>query len=237
MHYAGDAELVAASIVALHEDADGVASSLGVEHAGRSADAAFELVADHTRAAPDVTFFDRAGVGDIEGVEGVFWLDVKSVDVVEPAVPSFGDHGQRPEVAFHVRRAVFELPGNDGVAHDADAVRVGDHHGAVEEAGIVDPRGAGHFTITVKRKPGGEDGVVGSFSARMDGGHAGTHRSLADYEFAFAGDERGVSDFDALDVGDGVVGAGIAIEWDAEIAGSGLGLGGSCDCENEGYER
>ena len=44
--------------------------------------------------------------------------------------------------------------------------------------------------------------------------------------FPLAGDERGVSDFDALDVGDGVVGAGSAIEGDAEIAGAGLGLGG-----------
>jgi hypothetical protein len=233
---AGDAELVAASVVALDEDADGIASSLGFEHAGRGADAAFELIADHAGATADIAFFDRAGVGDVEGVEGVFGLDVKSVDVVEPAVPGFGDHGQRPEVAFHVGRAVLDLPGNDGVAHDSDAVRVGDHYGAGEEAGVVDPGGAGHLTVAVEGEPGGEDGVVGSFAARMNGGDAGAHGSLADYEFAFAGDERGVSDLDAFDVGDGVVAAGSAIEGDSEIAGAGLGLGASGDRKNEGCD-
>ena len=101
---AGDAELIAASVVALHEDADGVASGFGVEHAGGGADAAFEFVADHACAAADVAFFDGAGVGGVEGVPGVFGMDVESVDVVELAVPGFGDDGQRPPVAFHVGR-------------------------------------------------------------------------------------------------------------------------------------
>ena len=45
----------------------------------------------------------------------------------------------------------------------------------------------------------------------------------------FAGDERGVADFDSADVGDGVVGAGSAVEGDAEIAGARLGLGGGSE--------
>jgi hypothetical protein len=60
----------------------------------------------------------------------------------------------------------------------------------------------------------------------MDGGDSGADGALADDEFAFAGDERGVSDFDAFYVSDGVVGAGSAVEGDAEIAGARLGLGG-----------
>ena len=59
----------------------------------------------------------------------------------------------------------------------------------------------------------------------MNGGDAGADRAFADFEFAAAGDERGVSDFYAFDVGDGVIRAGCAVEGDAEIAGSGLGLG------------
>ena len=202
---AGDAELIAASVVALHENADGVASGFGVEHARGRSDAAFEFVADHAGAAADVAFFDRAGVGDVEGVEGVFGVDVESVDVVEPAVPGFGDHRQRPPVTFHVWRAVFHLPGDDGVADYADAVRVGDHDRTVEKAGIFDPGGAGHLAIAVEREPGGEDGVITGLAAGMDGGDAGAHRSFADYEFAAAGDERGVADLDTLHVGDGVV--------------------------------
>jgi len=58
----------------------------------------------------------------------------------------------------------------------------------------------------------------------MNGGDAGTNGTFANFEFAFAGDERGVADFDSLHVGDGVVGAGCAVEGNAEITGARLGL-------------
>jgi hypothetical protein len=58
----------------------------------------------------------------------------------------------------------------------------------------------------------------------MNRGNAGAHRAFADYEFATAGDERGVADLDPADIGNGVVGAGSTVERDAEIAGAGLGL-------------
>jgi hypothetical protein len=57
---AGDAELLARSIVTLHEDANRIASCVGVEHAGTGSNPAFEVVADHTRAAANIAFFDRA---------------------------------------------------------------------------------------------------------------------------------------------------------------------------------
>jgi hypothetical protein len=59
----------------------------------------------------------------------------------------------------------------------------------------------------------------------MDGGNAGADRAFSDFELAAAGDESGVSDFDAVDVGDGIIRAGVAVEGDAKVAGSGLGLG------------
>ncbi len=62
-------------------------------------------------------------------------------------------------------------------------------------------------------------------AAGKNGGDAGADRTFSDFEFAAAGDERGVSDFDAFDVGDGVVRAGCAVEGNAEVAGTGLGLG------------
>ena len=239
---AGDAKLLARSVVALHEDADRVASGFCVEHARTRSDSALEFVADHARAAADVAFFDGPGVSDVEGVPGVFGLHVESVDVVEIAVPGFGDDRKRPPVAFHIGRAVLDLPGDDGVANHANAVRVGDHDGAIEESGVVDPGCAGHFAVAVEREPGGENGVVAGLSARMNGGDAGAHRAFADFEFAFAGDERGVADLDSFDVGDGIVGAGSAVEGNAEIAGAGLGLsrhslgrddGGQSGDENE----
>ena len=45
------------------------------------------------------------------------------------------------------------------------------------------------------------------------------------FSLPLAGDERRFAYFYAFDVGDGVVCAGRAVEGDAQIAGSGLGLG------------
>ena len=47
----------------------------------------------------------------------------------------------------------------------------------------------------------------------------------ADLQFSFTGDERGVADGDAGDVGDGVERAGRAVKGNAEIAGARLGGG------------
>jgi len=171
-------------------------------------------------------------------VPGVFGTDVESVDVVEIAVPSLGYYGKRPPVAFHVGFSVLDFPCDDGVADYANAVRVCDHDGAVEKAGVVDPGGSGHFSVTVQSEPGGEDGVIAGFPAGMDGGDAGADWTFADYQFAFAGDERGVAYFYSFDVGDGVVGAGSAVEGNSEIAGSGLGLGeclGAREDEQDGF--
>jgi len=59
----------------------------------------------------------------------------------------------------------------------------------------------------------------------MDGGDAVADRAFSYFEFAVAGDERGVSYFDTVDVGYGVIRAGCTVEGDAKVAGSGLGLG------------
>src|SRR5258708_7258793 len=102
---------------------------------------------------------------------------------------------------------------------------VGDHDGAVEEAGVFEPGCAGHLSVAVKGEPGAEDGVVGVLSTRMNGGDAGADGALSYFEFAAAGGERGVSYFYAFDVGDGVVLAGRAVEGDSQVAGSGFRLG------------
>ena len=75
------------------------------------------------------------------------------------------------------------------------------------------------------------------FPARKNGGDAGADWAFSDFEFAAAGDERGVSDFDAFDVGDGVVRAGRAVEGNAQIAGSGLGLGEGRECRRREERR
>ena len=63
---AGDAQIVARPVIALHEHADRVAAVLGIEAARRGADAALVAVADHAGAAADAAFLDGAGVRRIE---------------------------------------------------------------------------------------------------------------------------------------------------------------------------
>src|SRR5579864_135515 len=117
-------------------------------------------------------------------MEGIFGPHVKSVDVVEVAVPGFGNDGERPPVAFHVGSAVLHLPGNDGVANDSYAMGIGNHDWAIEESRIVDPGCAGHLAIAVEGEPCRENGIVAGFATRMDGGDAGANWTLADFKFS-----------------------------------------------------
>src|SRR6266699_4646457 len=109
----------------LHEDAHGERAEFRVELARRSANTTLEAVANHPRAAAHIAFFDRSSVRGIDRVESMLRFDVETVDVVEPAIPGFRDDGKRPPVALGIGRAVRDAPWNDGVADDADAVRVG----------------------------------------------------------------------------------------------------------------
>src|SRR5208337_605485 len=131
------------------------------------------------------------------------------------AIPGFGYDGQCPPVAFHTRLAAFDFPSDDGVAHNAYAVGVRDHDGAIEEAGVFEPCSASHFSVAIEGEPATEDCVSGTLAAGEDGGYSGADGTLSYFEFAAARDQRGVAYFDAFDVGNGVVGAGFAIEGDA----------------------
>ena len=158
--------------------------------------------------------------------KGVLGLHVEAVHVVQVAVPGLGHHGERPPAeGGRPGAALLELPGDDGVAHHAHAVGVGDHDGGREEARLLEPGGAGHFAVAVEGEPSAEDGVGVGPSPGEDGGHPRPHRALAHHQLALALDDRAVPDLDALDVGDGVLGAGSAVEGYAEVAGPGLALG------------
>ena len=120
---------------------------------------------------------------------------------------------------------MLELPVDHGVAHDADAVGVGDHHRAVEKSGFLDPCGAGHLAIAIFGEPSGKDRIHGALPARENRRHARADRPNANLQFSFAGNQRAIADFDALHIGDGIERARRAFKWHAEIAGS---LGAAC---------
>src|SRR5688572_32289912 len=51
------------------------------------------------------------------------------------------------------------FPLDDGIAHDANAVRIRDRDWPLEHAALLDPRRAGHFAVAVEREPGSEHGI------------------------------------------------------------------------------
>src|SRR6202035_6190764 len=83
----GDPQIVPRAVIALYEYAHRVAAILRLQAARRSADPALVAVAYHAGAAADAAFFDGSGMRAVEGMQHMLWLDVKSVDVVQPAVP------------------------------------------------------------------------------------------------------------------------------------------------------
>src|SRR6516162_3695659 len=188
-------QLFASSVVTLHQHSDGVAPSIGVQHARTRPDPALELVANHAGAAAHIALLHWTGMSRVESMPRVFRLHVKSVDVVEVSVPRLGDDRQRPPVALHIRRSSLYLPGDDRVAHDSDAMSIRDHHWTIQKSRVVHPCRPGHFTIAVECEPGGKYRVVTVLSARMDRRDAGAHRSFSYLELALPGDQGRVPNF------------------------------------------
>src|SRR5262249_28447407 len=148
----------------------------------RRADAAGELETGHAGAAADVALGHPAAFGGIERLEDVLLLDVEAERVVEVAVVGFGDDRQRPVL---LALDVLGQPLDGAVADGADAGGVGQHDRAFEEAGLLDPGGAGHLAVAVEREPAGEDRVAAIlFAARQYSRDAGPHRPFTDLQLA-----------------------------------------------------
>ena len=173
--------------------------AFALELARSGARAALELVADHARAAADAAFLHRAALGAVERVESVLVLHVEAVHVVEVAVVGLGHDRQAPPIPGSVRRAVGDAPFDHGVAHDADAVGVGQHDRAFEKAALLDPGHAGHLAVAVEAEPTGENRMIqrAFLAARQDRGDARADRTDADFQLAFALDQRGEAHLDA----------------------------------------
>ncbi len=206
---ARDRQLIAASTVALHEHSDGIRARFS----RRGADAAFEPVADHSGSTADCAFGDSPGAGSIKRGGNVFRLHVESVDVIQKSVEGFRNYWQIPQIES---RAALQVPLDIRVSHDAYAVRVGDHHGAVEESGFFDPGGSGHLAVAILRIPSGECGIGERLSAGENDRDAGANIGSLN--------QRCVADLNSGDVRDGVQRAGCSIERNAEIARSRLCL-------------
>ena len=96
----------------------------------------------------------------IESVKSILGFHVESVDVIQIAVPGLGHNWQGPRIPVLVRPMMFQTPGDHRITNDADAVRIRDHHGALEKTRLFDPGRAGHLAVAVLGEPSGKDRVV-----------------------------------------------------------------------------
>src|SRR5829696_8844030 len=103
-------------------------------------------------------------------------MHVKSIDVVELTVPCLGYDRQRPPIATEIGSTLFDTPADDGIARDANTMRVRQYDWSFELAGLVDPCRARHFPIAIQREPAAEHGGTKTGStARQDCRDAGAH--------------------------------------------------------------
>src|ERR1700741_1052456 len=201
----GNTEILPRAVIALHEYTDGVAAVLLGKLARRGANPSLEPVANHAGAATNRAFFYRPATSGFDGVKGGLRLYVKPIDVVQPAVPRLRDDRQRPPIVVRPDFAVRDCPLDNRVAHDADAVCVGDHHGSDQKTGFFDPGGSSHFSLSMERPPACEQaGVAHILSARENCSNSRTHWPLANLELAFTGNERAVAYRHSGHVSDGV---------------------------------
>jgi hypothetical protein len=158
-------------------------------------------MARHPGATSDVAFADSPAGRAVECGERMCCRDVKPVDVVEAAIVGFRDNRQSPRL----QSGSSDLPLQDGVAHDADTVCVGDGDRALEKSALAQPGRSRHLSVSVEREPRAEDRIVRRLSARMNDGDARAHGTLPDLEPAVAADQRGMAHLNATsDVRDGV---------------------------------
>src|SRR5215207_8900727 len=126
-----DAQALAPAVVGLDQDAHRPAAVGLLQHPGGGADAPLEAMADHARAPADVALRDRSRAGGLDRLDHVLRPHVHAVDVVQGPVPGLPHHRQAPGL---LARRPAGQPGRDqGVAHDPDAVGVGDRDRRGEE--------------------------------------------------------------------------------------------------------
>ena len=160
-----DNELRSSAKVCLQENADDEAAKRAcfvfhLDLARRRPVSAFELVTDHSCPAADAPLLQRGAVRTIESVPDIFRFNMKTIDVVEPAVPRLCDNRQTPPIASLIGCAVLHAPGNHRVPRDSDAVRICDNDRSFEKSAFINPRRASHLAVSVQAEEPGVDRII-----------------------------------------------------------------------------
>src|SRR5262245_56883926 len=124
----------------------------------------------HPCATSNVPFCDRPAGRSVQGLEHVLFADMKTIDVVQKSVISLGNDRQTRVSGVTFAKPSFDVPLDDGVTHDADAVRIGDQDGTAQTARFFKPSGSSHLAISVQVTPGSEDSTTKFLALREDCG-------------------------------------------------------------------
>src|SRR3954466_13255255 len=112
----------------------------------------------------------------------VFGFYMKPVNVVQVAVPGFGNYRQGPPIAFHVSIAALYLPLDHGIPNYPDTVSVFHHHRSVEKSRIFDPVRSGHLAVPVQAEVASKNCISGFFSARQNCSNPSANRADTDLQ-------------------------------------------------------
>ena len=192
-------------MVGLDEHADRVAALRRRPYPRCRADPSLEAVADHPRATADGALGHPPRTGLRDRLVHVGRLDVKAVDVVEHPVPGLSHDREAPPVAG-LRTPLLQLVRDQRIAHDADAVRVGQGDRGGQHPGLANPLQTGQLTVAVEAVGTSEQGLPPQRSRRQDHRHPGANRAPADLERALTLDQRRVTNPHTGHVGNRVVG-------------------------------
>ena len=116
-----------ATKVRLHEHSHGVATEICRKVSRRSADAAFEAEGYRSGSGADGTFFDRAGLGVLDGREYILASNVTAANVVQISVIRFADEWIDGLDIFIARKRehVIEQRVGDAGTLSVDVSRIG----------------------------------------------------------------------------------------------------------------
>src|SRR6266568_6169364 len=212
-----DGQLRPASAVALHQDTYCIATLIGWQHTRGRSSSAFETVANHARAATRVSLGNGTALRGVERGKYVFGFYMKAIEVIQPAVPCLRHNRQGPRLR---QSSVTQTPHNHGIAHRADAVSIGDGHGALEKSRLFDPACSGHLAVAVETEPARVNRIGALRVAWQNDGDSCADRSFANFQRTFAANESRRSYFHSGDIGDGIQRPRSSIKGDTKAARS-----------------
>ena len=128
-------------------------------------------MADHPGAATYIALGHGSIFGRINGFKNMGFIDMKSIDIIQPAIPGFSHDRQAKTFAFMDGHIVFD----QGFTDDTNLVGISQGNRRAQHARFFQPQQASHFAVAIERMISGK-GVIfaAEIGARQNYRHTGT---------------------------------------------------------------